>query len=75
MAQQVAEVWVEGNRLRSGPVPEPVEGPPVPVRDAATTLLGAPDYTRLTVEAHGVNLQILRHMLQVGGRLKVGLFA
>lgn len=69
MAQQIAEVWVADNRLRSGPGQE--GAPPVPVRDAATTLLGAPDHTRLTVEAHGVNLQILRHMLETGGRVRV----
>lgn len=73
MAQQAAEVWVAENRLRSGPAPVDVE--PLPVRDAAAALLGAPDCTRLTVDAHGVNLQILRHMLQVGGRLRVARFA
>jgi len=56
-------------RLRSGPAPEGVQA--MPVRDAAGALLAAPDCTRLVVDAHGVNLQILRHMLQAGGRVKI----
>lgn len=34
-------------------------------------LLGAPDGERIIVDSQGVNLQILRHMLEVGGRVKV----
>lgn len=73
MAEQVAEVWVMERRLRTGPAPENVQ--PLPVRDAAGALLAAPDCTRLVVDAHGVNLQILRHMLQTGGRVKIKEFA
>lgn len=73
MAQQTAEVWVAENRLRSGPAPVDVE--PLPVRDVAGSLLGAPDHTRFVVDARGFNLQILRHMLQQGGRLKIKSFA
>ena len=73
MAQQTAEVWVAENSLRSGPAPE--DAPALPVRDVAGSLLGAPDHTRFVVDAHGVNLQILRHMLQQGGRLKIKSFA
>ena len=73
MAEQVAEVWVMEQRLRTGPAPENVQ--PLPVRDAAGALLAAPDCTRLVVDAHGVNLQILRHMLQTGGRVKIKEFA
>lgn len=73
MAQQVAEVWMADNLLRSGPAPADAE--PLPVRDVAGELLGAPDHTRFVVDAHGVNLQILRHMLQVGGRVKIKRFA
>ena len=71
--QQVAEVWVMEKRLRTGPAPEGVQA--MPVRDAAGALLAAPDCTRLVVDAHGVNLQILRHMLQTGGRVKIKEFA
>lgn len=67
--QQVAEVWVMEKRLRTGPAPEGVQA--MPVRDAAGALLAAPDCTRLVVDAHGVNLQILRHMLQTGGRVQI----
>ena len=73
MAEQVAEVWVMEKRLRTGPAPENVQA--MPVRDAAGALLAAPDCTRLVVDAHGVNLQILRHMLQTGGRVKIKEFA
>lgn len=73
MPEQVAEVWVVEQRLRTGPAPENVQ--PLPVRDVAGALLAAPDCTRLVVDAHGVNLQILRHMLQVGGRVKIKRFA
>lgn len=66
---QAAEVWMLDGRLRSGPAPEGVQA--MPVRDAAGALLAAPDCTRLVVDAHGVNLQILRHMLQAGGRVKI----
>lgn len=68
-----AEVWLQDARLRSGPAAADAE--PLPVRKAAEMLLGAPEGERLTVDAHGVNLQILRHMLQVGGRVKVRSFA
>jgi hypothetical protein len=73
MAEQIAEVWVTDGRLRSGPAPEGVQA--LPVRDAAGALLAAPDCTRLVIDAHGVNLQILRHMLQTGGRVTVKRFA
>lgn len=69
MAEQIAEVWMLDGRLRSGPAPENAQA--MPVRDAAGALLAAPDCTRLVVDAHGVNLQILRHMLQAGGRVKI----
>ena len=57
------------NRLRSASADDGVT--PVTVRQAAEMLLGAPDGERCTVDAQGVNLQILRHMLEVGGRVKV----
>ncbi len=66
---QSADVWVSDNRLRSGAAADGVT--PVTVRQAAERLLGAPDNERITVDAQGVNLQILRHMLEVGGRVKV----
>ena len=66
---QTAEVWVSDNRLRSGAAADGVT--PVTVRQAAEMLLGAPDGQRCTVDAQGVNLQILRLPLEVGGRVKV----
>lgn len=57
------------NRLRSASADDGVT--PVTVRQAAEMLLGAPDGERCTVDAQGVNLQILRHMLEVGGKVKV----
>lgn len=57
------------NRLRSGAADDGVT--PVTVKQAAEMLLGAPDGERIIVDSQGVNLQILRHMLEVGGRVKV----
>lgn len=57
------------NRLRSASADDGIT--PVTVKQAAEMLLGAPDGERIIVDAQGVNLQILRHMLEVGGRVKV----
>ena len=57
------------NRLRSASADDGIT--PVTVKQAAEMLLGAPDGERIIVDAQGVNLQILRHMLEMGGRVKV----
>lgn len=63
----ICAVWVNGNKLHTGPAAE--DAAPLPVRDAAGELLAAPDHTQIVVDDRCVNLQILRHMLVVGGRL------